>query len=197
MSRNRRHIAGRVLTVGAGVLAVAAFWCNALAASFVCEAENSVCATRRVRDTVYSGRFADVTRPAAVDVVVLERSDDPHRIATDSRGRFCFVYAEGASPSASIVGGPTTILRSRRLPRGASPPSRCPPIHASIAWNHSRELRSTWQYISILVVSAVAVLALAGAHAVGGRRARLLRGAGVATGIAAAVLCVLLWTVAA
>jgi hypothetical protein len=115
---------------------------------------------------------------------------------TDARGRYCIVWAkETITPSAVVGdGGPIGLRRWRPL-RGAAAPPGCQETAAGIPWDRAENLRSSWQFLTLLLLPALALSALAAAAGFRKRRGGCpLLAAGVVLAGAGLVAQFVLWS---
>jgi hypothetical protein len=190
------RLLGRLLPLFAGVVAVCAGGFDFLAGNWVCAQDTSFCAFGHEKNGVYAGTLATPRgrplRNQPFDVYFESRRDEPVvRLRSDSRGKFCIVWAqERVGPVAGASGTPINLPLWRPL-RGAAPRAGCEATAAQIPWNRASDLTSRWQYLSVLVITAFSVLALI--LPVGAKRRRLLRLAGIGAALIALGLCIAVW----
>jgi hypothetical protein len=196
MRRHPRYLV-RAFTGVAAVLAFCAAAFDFVAGSLTCGTQGSDCALRPARDTLYTGAFRGVGAGVPVEVTVLRRYGQPVTVHTTAGGRFCFVWVEeDVLPTAELSGsGAMMVNHFRRVTSAAPPPRGCETLSAAVPWYRSHDVRSSWQFLSIILLGLGALIVLFAAHVASPPRRRWLLPIGAGAAVTSAVLCVLLWSV--
>jgi hypothetical protein len=140
-------------------------------ATYACSQDTSYCAETTDRNGLYTGTLRDSEgRPAAnteFEVHFASRGLDRPRVRfkSDARGRYCILWPkEDMFPSSRVAEGHDASLGSW-LPLGDRPPPRgCQRGDAGVPWQRAEDLASSWQFLTLVALPALA-LALLGAGA--------------------------------
>lgn len=179
-----------VLLVAAAAFAIAAFMYNLVAGAVACSYDNSYCAYSSDKEGFYSGPvWGRGGRPLLNREVPLHfasRQDlAPVKLSTDAAGRMCFFWArERVSPQRG--------LRWHSLAR-RRPPSGCRSLDVGVPWNRAVDVRSAWQYLSVLTLTGAAIVLMAAALFFRRRLRSTLLWLGGAAAVAGLGLCVAVW----
>jgi len=185
----------RVSGLAAGL---AMFWCALVLLAHVaggwlaCESDTSDCATTTAKTFVYQGQLRypstpfDLTGPGAYLV---------GGFRTDSQGRYCIVWTpDGAG--FLLAGNPNDMIggtgAGQRL--HGQPPAGCQYGNGGVLWDRSRDLTSSPQYLSVVILDLATIGLLAVGIARGKRHPGAeIRAIGLALTAASTALPLILW----
>jgi len=113
---------------------------------------------------IYTGRLRD---PA--DRLLANTEFEAHfatrgrvTFTTDERGRYCILWPhEAVFPSTEVAGASTGTSLGGWLPlEDAAPPPRCQTGGAGVPWHRAKDFTSSWQFLTLLGLAALALAAL-------------------------------------
>lgn len=175
-------------------------------AELACKTDTSYCALSGDKNGTYRATLTDPSGRTLANtpfVVRFEsrRSASPRYVggfSSDSSGEYCIRWArESVRPAVRPAGGVEVPIMADWQPlNGAAPPPRCQAGDEGIPWNRADDLKSTWQYISVVVTTLASIALLAVGllpRAVPGTTR--LREAGNALAVVATATAVLVWSV--
>ena len=81
---------------------------------------------------------------------------------TDERGRYCILWPhEAVFPSTQVAGASTGTSLGGWLPlEDAAPPPGCQTGDAGVPWHRAKDFTSSWQFLTLLSLAALALAAL-------------------------------------
>jgi hypothetical protein len=195
-----------VLTRGFAAIAAFAAFCavgyDYVAGHWTCSQDTSNCALSHVKDGYYAGVVIDPRTQQRVanrrlNVYFESRRDYGVVVTTDSDGRYCIVWAqEHVYPDAHIGPRYDLSLHADWQPLRQGPPPRgCEISDTTIPWNRAADLRTRWQYKSVLWIGGGALLALAISILTNAAVLKpALRALGMSAAVGALVMCIAVWS---
>jgi hypothetical protein len=153
---------------------------DAFRATYACSLDTSYCAETTDRNGLYTGTLRDPEgRPAAnteFEVHFASRGLDRPRVRfkTDARGRYCILWPkEDVFPSSQVAENRSVSLNNWSPLENMAPPKGCQEGDAGVPWQRADDLASSWQFLTLVALPALA-LALLGAGIANVRRRGLL-----------------------
>ena len=142
---------------------------DASRAGFACGTDTSYCAKTTERNGIYTGTLRDpADRPVVnteFDVHFASRGSERPRVTftTDERGRYCILWPhEAVLPSTHVTGATTggPSLGGWLPLEDAAPPPGCQTGDAGVPWHRAEDFASGWQFLTLLGLAALALVAL-------------------------------------
>jgi hypothetical protein len=154
---------------------------DASRAATACSQDTSYCAATTEKNGLYTGTLRGRDhRPAAntkFEVVFASRGLERPRVTftSDARGRFCILWPEEAVfPSSDATTAHQGANPRAWLPLDDRPPPRgCQEGDAGVPWQRAKDLASSWQFFTLVGLSALALALLVAGAANWWRRGRL------------------------
>ncbi len=187
---------GRWRRVARPAAVLALIWCllvllaHLAAGQLSCGQDTSNCATTSEKNTVFEGRLPVANAPFQV---VFEGGGLVGGFRTDPLGHYCILWGPDGAAGDVVVNGRESGILGSGTPVHGVPPTGCRSGDASIPWDRADDLRTSWQFISVVVL-ALATVSVLGAGLFGRRRAASpVLATGLALTVATTVLPLVLW----
>jgi hypothetical protein len=133
-------------------------------AAFACGMDTSYCAETTERNGIYTGTLRDpADRPLAnTEFEAHFETRGQVTFTTDERGRYCILWPhEAVLPSTQVAGASTGTSLGGWLPlEDAAPPPGCQTGDAGVPWHRAKDFTSSWQFLTLLSLAALALAAL-------------------------------------
>jgi hypothetical protein len=175
---------------------LALIWCllvllaHLAAGQFSCSQDTSDCATTSQKNTVFEGQLSAANTSFQV---AFQGAGLVGGFRTDRTGHYCILWGpDGAGGDIVMNGQGSGDLDSGSPLRGV-PPAGCRSGDASVRWDRADDLRTSWQFISVVVL-ALATMSVLGAGLLVSRSvATRVLATGLALTVATTVLPLVLW----